>query len=242
MKNILIVLFAFMLVFPAAAQVTSTPGRNTQEGIRQNVQNIRMQAKQEIQNARQTIQQRIQTEKENFKKTIEAKRVELQSTVQTRRDELKTKLQNIKDARKKAAVERVDKSIADLNSRMTTHYVNVLDQIADVLKRVVSRTDTAQANGKEVTAVRTTITNAENAIAAARVAVSAQVSKTYSINITSDTALRSDVGTTRQALNGDLKKVGDAVRAARDATRQAAVSLAQIQGVDELKTQTSTNQ
>ncbi len=242
MKNILVALFAFILVFPVAAQVTSTPGRNMQEGIRQNVQNIRQEAKQEIQGIRQTMQQQIQDAKENFKKTIEAKRVELQSTVQARRDELKTKLRNIKDERKKAAVERIDKNITDLNSRMTTHYVKVIDQIADVLKRVVSRTDTAQANGKEVTTVRATITNAENAIAAARVAVAAQVGKTYSMDIASDTTLKRNVGVARQALRDDLKKVEDAVKAARDAVRQAAVSLAQIQGVDELKTRTSTNQ
>lgn len=240
MKNILIALFAFILAFPATAQVTSTPERNMQEGIRQNVQNIRQEAKQEIQGIRQTMQQQIQDAKENFKKTIEAKRVELQSTVQARRDELKTKLRNIKDERKKVAVERIDKNLTDLNSRTTTHYVKVIDQIADVLKRVVSRTDTAQANGKEVTAVRTTITNAENAIAAARVAVAAQVSKTYSMNIASDTTLKRNVGVARQALRDDLKKVGDAVKAARDAARQAAVSLAQIQGVDELKKSTST--
>ena len=156
----------------------------------------------------------------------------MKTTVQTRRDELKIKLEKIKDDRKKTTVERIDKNLTDLSNRMTTHYGKVIDQIADVLKRVISRTDTAQANGRDVTAARTAITNGQNAIATARAAVVAQVSKVYSLNITSDTALKSNVGVARQALRDDLKKVGDSVKAARDTVRQATVSLAQIRGGD----------
>jgi len=239
MKNILALIFSFALVLPAAAQVTSTPGA-IREGIRENIQNIRTEAKQGIQGIRQTMQEQIRSAREDFLKTIEAKRAELQTTIQAHRDELKTKLQKIKDERKKMVVERIDQSLTDLNSRMMTHYVNVLNQIDDVLGRVVSRTDKAQANGKDVTAVRTAITNAQNAIAAARAAVAVQVSKVYSMSITSDTTLRSAVGAARQTLHDDLKKVADSVKAARDVVRQAAVSLAQIRGVDELKTPTST--
>lgn len=236
MKSILALIFSFALVLPVAAQVTSTPGR----GVRKNVQNIRTEAKQEIQGIRQATQEQIKGAREDFRKTIETKRTERQAAMQAHRDTLKAKLQAIKDERKKTAVERIDKNLADLNSRMTTHYANVLDQIDDVLNRVVSRTDTAQANGKDATMARTAIMNAQSVITAARTAVVAQVNKVYSMNITGDTTLKSDVGAARQALHDDLKKVNDTVKAARDAVRQAAMSLAQIKGIDELNMSTST--
>lgn len=241
MKNILIALFSFMLVLPVSAEVISTSGANTIDNIRQNIKNIRNQEKEKIQGIRQTIQQ-IENDKENFQNEINAERAKSENvnTIQTRKDELKIKLQKIKDGIKKTTIERIDQNIADLNSRMTTHYVNVLNQITDVLKRIVSRTDTVQTNGKDVTAVRIVIAAAQDAITAARGMVAAQVSKVYSINIVSNTTLKGDVGATRQALGVDLKKAEDSVKAARSAVQQAAVALGQIQSVDELKESTST--
>ncbi len=222
-KNIFIVLFSFLLVLPAAAQTTAaTSSRNVRESVRQ------------------TVQEQIKGARENFKKTMEVKRVELQKTVKTYRDELKVKLQNIKDDRKKAAVEKIDKGLADLNSRTTTHYAKVLDQIEDVLARVVSRADKAQANGLDAVKVRAAVTDAENAISAARTAVAAQASRVYTMNITGDAGLKDAVGAARKGLHDDLKKVGESVKAAREAVRQAAVTLAQIRGVDKLKTPAST--
>ncbi|HUX35852.1 MAG TPA: hypothetical protein VMV71_02355 [Candidatus Paceibacterota bacterium] len=242
-KNILTIIFALAFAFPAAAQVTPATGTSSREGVRQEIQNIRAQANQQVQGIRQTMREQIQAERESFQKEVEAKRAEVQSAAQARVAKLKADLQNIKDNAKKAAVERIDQNIADLNTRITTHYANVLDQIAEILGRIVSRTDTAQANGKDVIAARSAITNAQNTIAAARTAVSAQTGKIYSLGITTSTAstaLKGVVGITRQALQKDLKNAEDSVKAARDAVRQAAVALAQIPGVDELKPSTST--
>ncbi len=249
MKNLIILLLSLGLVLPAAAQVNINQGRatTTQEGLRQNVQNIRTEKKKEIEDARENLKKaaevkrvELQNARENFKKAVETKRTELQNTVKVQKEELKTKLEKIKDERKKTAVERIDQNLTNLNARMTAHYTNVLDQISGVLTRVVSRADKAQANGKDVTSVRTAITDAQNAITAARAAIVAQAGKTYSMNISGDTTLKNDVGTARQTLRDDLKKVEDLVKAAREAVRKAVTSLAQIQGVDELKPVTST--
>ena len=207
MKNLIILSLSLGLALPAAAQINVNQGRTstTQEGLRQNVQNIRTETKKEIQDARENFNKAVevkraelQNARENFKKEVEAKRAELQNTVRAQREELKTKLKNIKDERKKTAVERIDKNLTDLNARMMAHYTNVLDQISGVLARVVSRADKAQTNGKDVTTARIAITDAQNAIDAARVAVVAQAGKTYSMNISGDATLKNDVGVARQ--------------------------------------------
>ena len=157
-----------------------------------------------------------------------------QTQIEERRAELQTRLQSIRDERKKQAVERIHTAVNALNERMTGHFINVLDQIDKVLDRVESRTDKAEANGLDVSTVRPEITNAENAIAAARAAVEAQAGKVYEVQITgSETTLRADVGKTRQELHEDLTGVRDLVKAAREAVRNAAVTLAQIPRVND---------
>ena len=157
-----------------------------------------------------------------------------QTQIEERRAELQTRLQSIRDERKKQAVERIHEAVNALNERMTDHFTNVLDQIDKMLDRVESRTDKAEANGLDVSTVRPEITNAENAIAAARAAVEAQAGKVYEVQITgSETTLRADVGKTRQELHEDLTGVRDLVKAAREAVRNAAVTLAQIPRVND---------
>jgi len=166
----------------------------------------------------------------------------VQARIDARKSALQAKLTKIKDEAKRKMVEKIDANIADLNTRMTDHFSKVLDQIDSVLTRVITRTDKAQSDGKNVTLVRTKITDAKNAIATARTKVQAQAAKTYTINVTTDTALRGAVQTVRKALHDDLKVAGDAVKAAHEAVRQAIVALASIAGEATSTPATSNNQ
>lgn len=233
-KVFLAIASSFVVVFSAAAQTTSTIGTSPRPG-----KVLREAVQQKIQTLRQETQQDIEKAREDFRQKIVSMRSNLTNAIQVNREELKTKLQNIKDETKKNAVERIDRSMTDLNNLMTTHYANVLDNLSDILKRIVSRTDKAQANGKDVSSVRTAIAKAQTAIDAARAAVAAQVGKVYSLNITTDSKLKGVVGDARKALRDDLKKAADSVKAAREAVRSAATELAKIPGIGELKNSTS---
>lgn len=221
MKKITAVLFSLMVALPVSAQLKPASEPSTLEALHKNI--------------RPDASQQIQTEEDNFQNIVQTKRGESQSATQTHRSQLEAKLKNIKDEKKKTTVEQIDQSITDLNNLMTIHYGSVLDKLSEVLKRIISRTDKAQANGKDVTSVRTAIASAQTAITSARVAVAAQVGKTYSINITTSANLKNDVGAARQTLRDDLKKAEDAVKTARDAVHQAATALAQIPDVDKIK-------
>ena len=123
-------------------------------------------------------------------------------------------------------------------------------EMAKVLDKISNRTAKAEANGRDISAVKTAITEATNAIALSRTAIQNQAGKVYSIVINTSTIsaststesvlLRADVGKIRQALHSDLTGVQKTVKTAQEAVRKVATTLAQIPKVDELEVATST--
>jgi len=101
------------------------------------------------------------------------------------------------------------------------------------LKGISSRADKAEAHGLDVSGVRALVVNAETAIASARDSIADQAGKTYSIDITTEDNLRSDVGETRKMFRGDLDALREIVKDVRSVIREVAVGLAQIPKVDE---------
>lgn len=225
MKKLIVLASSLILALPAAAQTVpaSAPA-----------QNIR-QAKADFEAKRMEAKNLMEQKKAEFKNKVEAARTELKTRIETKKQELKTRLAKIKDERKKQVVEKIDGQLDELNKRRVDHFSQVLDQIEKVLDKIGSRTAKAKANSRDVSTVETAITEAEKVIAASREAVKTQAGKTYTITITTETALRQDVGKARQALHADLVKVQDSVKAAREAVRKVATTLAQIPNVNDLE-------
>lgn len=240
MKKLLTVAFSLMLAFPAAAQVTAPvpvrePIRDIRQDVRQEVRDTRQNLKQEFEQKRAEAKNLMEQKKEEFRKTVEAKKAELKNRIETKKQQLKTNLAKIKDERKRQVVEKIDSQLDDLNKRQMDHFSQVLVQIEKVLDGVSSRASKAEANGRDISAVKSAVSEAQNLIAASRKAIEAQIGKTYTITITTENALRQDVGKARQALHADLTKVQEAVKAAREAVRKAATTLAQIPNVNDLE-------
>ncbi len=195
--------------------------------------------KTQFQQVRQQALQDLQQKKIQFTQELQNARQAAQIKISEKKTELKAEIAKIKDAKKQEILSRVYDSLNELNKRTTDQLQKALNQIADVLDRVKSRTDKAEAAGKDVSAVRTAITNAENAIATARTGVTAQAGKVYTFQVGTDATLKTGVGKARQALYADLAKARDLVKAARDAVHAAAVELGKIRGVDEIKEPTN---
>jgi hypothetical protein len=153
-----------------------------------------------------------------------------ESRIEAHRSALQVKLQKIKDEVRRKVVEKIDSNVIDLNGRTTDHYLNVLDQISAVLNRVVTNTDKAQADGKDVGTVRAKIAAAQEAINSARLKVQAQATKAYTINVTTDSGLKGAVQTVRKALHDDLAASRDAVKSAREAVKAAITALGKLSG------------
>lgn len=181
-----------------------------------------MQRKEAMEKARIDFKQKVDAAKEEFQKKREASKTEL-----------KARLEKVKDEKKKAAVERLDNRFTEINAKMTNHWLNALTRLEELLNKVSSRADKATEKGTDVSVVRTAVEKAKTEIASARTALEAQLKKTYPIQVTDETKLKSAVSTTREALNKDLKAVKEAVQKAHKAVVEATKSLKGVPKVDE---------
>ena len=224
MKKLLIYSFlAVFLAFPVSAQTGTTTG-NT------------------LETDRERVRSEIMEMRDDFKTRMDAEKAELQGEIQDKREALRAQLQKVKDERRREVVERIDVRLDELNARMLDHFSNVLDRLEDVLERIASRADKAEGRGLDVSTVRTAITDALSSITSARTAVQVQAGKTCIVTVTTENNLRVDVGKARKCLHDNLTVVREAVKAAKEAVRKAATTLAQIPRVDEDSTSPSQEQ
>jgi len=221
--------------------------REQKDQLRQDTKNARDNLKNEAEDARERLKKKAETRREQLKQKAEAMREDvkkhreefneaiktkkeaLKDEIEAKREKLKTNLEKIKDGRKKETVERIDQRMDALNEKMMEHFSNVLDKLEEMLVRIGERSDKVAAErGLDVSAVREVIEKAKTVIASARIALTTQSGKTYTIKITDEKSLKADVGKARQALGDDLAIVKDTVKATHSAVRDAAVALAQL--------------
>ncbi|MEK7168222.1 MAG: hypothetical protein AAB707_00740 [Patescibacteria group bacterium] len=225
--------------------------KDSRQNVREEVKDLRQNVREEVKQNRETIKKEfeakrteaknlMESKKEEFKNKVEAKREEVKSKIEAKRGELKEKLGKIKDERKKQVVEKVYNQINELNKRRLDHFSAVLEKLEKVLDRISNRAAKAEANGRDISAVKTAITEAANTIALSRTAIQNQAGKVYAPIISTESALKTDIGKIRQALHSDLAGVQETVKTSREAVRKAATILAQIPKVDELEVETST--
>lgn len=250
MKKIAVSLIvAAMMVFGAVDLVMARTSTSThpvlpnkaQQNILKDVKQKAGMTKEEFEAKRMEIKNLMEKKQEELRNEIQAKRQKLQSQIETKRAELKTRLAKIKDERKNQIVERIYNQVNELNKRMTDHFLNVLEKLEKALDRISSRTAKAEANGRDISPVKTAITEATDAIAASRTAVQNQAAKVYDApTINTENTLKTDVGKIRQALHNDLTAVQEIVKNAQEAVHKAATALAQISKVDELEIEGAT--
>jgi uncharacterized protein with ParB-like and HNH nuclease domain len=190
---------------------------------------------------REEVKKQIEQIRKDYRERIQEKRLEMKTKIEELKGQLKEELKGKISEKNQKIVEKIYERINALNERMTNHYLDVLDHLEKVLKRIESRTQKAKLNGRDVSSVETAIEKASQAINNAREEVKIQAEKVYQPpQITTEANLKLDVGKLRKQLHDDLKTVEKLVRDARDAVRQAAVALAQIPKVDELEVSTTT--
>lgn len=161
---------------------------------------------------RQELQAQKKAAISEIKETVKAKREAAKEAIATKREEFKTKLKTIRDEKKKVLVERIDAKLANANLKHTDRFAQVLSNLQAILDKLNTDVDK---------------TEAQAAIDTAKTEVEAQAAKTYTITISTETALKSDAGTVTSQLRLDLsathKLVVDAKQAVQALRKDSAI-------------------
>jgi DNA repair exonuclease SbcCD ATPase subunit len=229
MKKVAIFLISFVILSIGTVALSQTTSPRLLERIRERA----TISNQEFQQNRGEIQRLIERNQLEIRNQIEQKREEMQTKIEKFKEQLRERLKARINERKQAIVERVYERINNLNTRLTNHYLNVLEQLEKVLERIESRAAKAKLNGVDISKVEEAIKKAQAAIEKAKQAVIDQAKKVYAPpEISGEDTLKQEVGKLRQQFHEDIKAVEKLVKEARDAVREAAVTLGQIRGVD----------
>lgn len=173
--------------------------------------NVNAQTSTSTNSAASRLKQQRMELKQSIKDTVQAKREEAKQIMKTRREEFSVKLQTIKDEKKKTMVERIDAKLSEINTKHTDRFTEVLGKLQEHLDKI-SQSVTEKK-------VLEDIKTAQAAIDEAKTAVENQAAKTYVIQITNETALRLNVGTTTSQLRKDLMSTHKLVVDAKQAVQ-----------------------
>ena len=188
--------------------------------------------KDEVKEAKASIFETVRENKIEFRKDMNTKMTEMKAKIATQKEELKKNLAKIKDEKKRATVEGVNSKIQDLNTKATDEFSGTVARIETILVNIESRINASGLNSAEVSAVTANNEKALKTIIDTKSAIVAQAGKVYTINITGEKTLRSDVQKTRDELNKDLKALNDKVKMARDAVKVSSDMIAKIPGIN----------
>jgi len=197
---------------------------------------VRMEAREMIQTKAEEVRQKIAANREEFRKELEEGRDKAKAAIEENREAFKEKVKSLNDEKKKTAVADFSEKISELNKKYTDHLASVVNNIEVILQGIISRTEKAAVDGKDVTSVREAITEAEKDIATARSQIVKQAATTYAVDGSlTDDNLRAEISSVRDALRNDLQAARDIVLAARRSVSEAAVALGHIQGINDLE-------
>lgn len=164
----------------------------------------------------------------NLREQFKEARLEKKEAISQARENFQQKLAAIKDERKKAVVDRIDKRIANANKNLTSKMTNALNRLSNILDKLDKRAQTLKTEGKDVASYDTAAASARTAIASATAAVNAQSAKTYTAVITSDSALKANIGAVISLFRTELSAVHKAVIDAKQAVVKAAKEITKI--------------
>jgi DNA repair exonuclease SbcCD ATPase subunit len=155
--------------------------------------------------------------REKFTEELEDQRKKAQEEYKEKHKEFTDKLKLIRDEKKKETVENIEKRLNEINAKRTTVMTKQVDELSQKLERIIAEGAAQKADGSDTTELDKAITDAQAAITTARSAITTQASKSYSIDITTEASVGSDVRTVIAQLEKDILSTYQTVKAVRAA-------------------------
>jgi len=134
--------------------------------------------------------------------------------------QLKQRILEFKDQKKAQIVERVSTQMDSLNANKAEKYLATLKRLSYILDSIESRLETVDV-AVDISSVNESIANARALIKSSTDQVNLQSNKIYSLNITSEDAVKNQVSLVVKGVQSDLTDVRNSVTYARDAVRKA---------------------
>ncbi len=138
------------------------------------------------------------------------------------RNAFKAKLQGIKDTKKQKTVENIDSRINEINKKRTEMMGEKLTRMTSILEKITSKAAALKAEGKSTASLEADIATATTIVEAAKTAVATQAAKDYVVDVTTETALKTDAQKAVKAFVTDIKATMTQVTAAQKAVAKAA--------------------
>lgn len=141
--------------------------------------------------------------------------------IASREANLKSALQAFKNKQKADIVQRINQFLNSINQNQTQLMQKHLDLMTSILDKLEKRITQGTPDIKNPQLAETAVANSRAAIASASAAVKAQMDKDYTISVTSETKVKTDVQKVRQQLYEDLQVVRKAVISAKQSVASA---------------------
>lgn len=168
-------------------------------------------------------------EREAFIESMKARIEQAKGERETRLETLKAKIASFKNEKKKEKVEniqgRITAFVAKRIEAMTLHITKMNDLV------VLNQTQATQkGTGKDTTAFDAAALSALAAINAAKDAILTLSNKQYVVTVTSETSVKSDVQTVKNAIETDMKAANELLKKARRSVSLMIVERAKLMG------------
>lgn len=150
-----------------------------------------------------------------IRERIASKEAEIKTRVEKKRTELQERLSLFKDKKKAQIAERVSTNLNAINKNRTTAMTTHIARIEELLTKLETRVNEYQGTS-DTTAVKASITTTKSLLSKASNSVVAQAGKDYTVSVTNEEQIRSDVEAMRNQLLKDLQAVHNDIKLARE--------------------------
>jgi len=176
---------------------------------------------------------------QNIKQQIQKEKEQMQSLIKQKREEFKEKLTMIRDAKKQAALTRIDEKISMINTKRTSSMNAHLAKLTTILDKIASKAAMSKQQGYDTTTADKAIATAYDQLQSAKASVSAQSEKEYVIQIQDETNLKNTVGQTIKTLTDDLRATYQTIIRARQSVIEAAREVAKLKNKSTINSATN---
>lgn len=153
--------------------------------------------------------------------TKEARMGDFKEKMASRAAELRKKLDKFKDQLKAQRVLKINENLNKINQSRSQAFLRHHTKLSGLLTKIEDRLNEASGQGKDMTEAKSALSHARTDLDKAKAAIDAQLAKDYTLEATSEAAIKTEAQAARNQLFSDLKAVHELIVSARKSLAEA---------------------